>query len=312
MSKQSLITINPVWTRYAQGLQNRNYIATQVFPIISLDEADKAGKIPMLTRENFELSASKRAPHGKTPVINGNPVDQLVSYSCELDVLAYGIDITERKGKVIDMYKHATNVVTQKALLKREKAVADLVRNNALYTNGNTSTPTNKWSNTGTSAPLVDIQTAKGVIETNCGTSDGLKVIMGGKAWNSFKNHPDVLEMIKYAQVGVLTKALAASLLEVEEVIVGTAVYKNPTTGAMVDIWADDVVIFKSEPPAGQQTLYSHAFGYIPAVEGFDQGPGIDQFKSEDGLVEYMRAATWEDYLFHGNLLGYLLRDVNA
>lgn len=311
MSKSSLISIDPVWTRYAQGLQNTGYIANKIFPIISVAESDKSGKIPLVSGEHLESSQMKRAPHGRTPVVNGNPITGYATYAAELNVLSYGIDITERKGKVLDMYKHGTFVVSEKVLLERERRTADLVRNNALYTDGNTSTPTNKWNNTSTSDPLADFETAFGVIETNVG-SVGLKVAMGGKAWRSFKNHPLVKEMIKYSQVGVVTPQLAAQLLEVDEIIVGKSVYKDPNGSTRTDIWSDDVIIFGTAPAPGQRTLYTAAFGWTPAIEGFDAGPAVDRYTSEDKLVEYVRAWTWEDSLFHGSKLGYLLRDVNS
>lgn len=311
MSKQTLISLNPVWTNYAQGLQNSRFIATSIFPILSVDEETKSGKIPLISDENFELSKSKRAPHGKTPIVNGNPVTGFAEYACDLDVLAYGVDITERKGKVVNLYKHGTMVVSEKVLMNREIRTANLVRNAARYVDGNTAAVTNKWNVTGSSDPLADLEAAFGVVETNAG-SLSLKVAMGGKAWRSFKNHPAVKEALSSGMNKVVTPAIAAEILEVDEVIVGRSVYKDPTTAAKVDIWGDDVVIFGAAPPPGQRTLYTSSFGWTPAVAPFDNGPGIDFFKSEDGLVEYTRAWTWEDSLFHGARLGYLLRDVNS
>lgn len=311
MSKQGNITINPVWTNLAQGLQNTSYIAASIFPIMSVAEEDRSGKIPLVSDENFEPSKSKRAPHGRTPIINGNPIEGFATYNAQLDVLAYGIDITERKGKVVDLYKHGTMVVAQKVLLNRELRTASLVRNASAYTSSNTSTPTNKWSNISTSDPIADLETAFGTIETNVGDA-ALKIAMGGKAWRSFKKHPAVLGYLSTTQTKVVTPKLAAEMLEVDEIIIGRSVYKDPITGVRTDIWGDDVIIFGAAPPVGQRTLYTSNFGWTPAVSGYDKGPAIDTFQSEDKLVEYVRAWTWEDSLFHGQKMGYLLRDVNA
>lgn len=311
MSKQTVISLNPVWTNYAQGLQNSRFIASSIFPILPVAEEDKSGKIPLVSDENFEVSKSKRAPHGKTPIVNGNPITGFAQFAAELDVLAYGIDITERKGKVIDMYKHGTMVVAEKVMMNREIRTANLVRTAANFTSGNTAAVTNKWNVVATSDPLADLATAFGVIDTNVGETKR-KIAMGGQAWKTFRNHPVVKASLSNNINQVMTLKLAAEILEVEEVIVGKSVYKDPITGAKVDIWGDDVIIFSSAPPEGQRTLYTHNFGWTPAVQGFDKGPGIDTFKSEDGLVEYVRAWTWEDALFHGQKMGYLLRDVNS
>jgi len=311
MSKAANLTVNAVWSKYAQGLSNSRFIATDIFPIIPVAEEDKAGKIPLVSNEAFEPSQSKRAPHGKTPIVNGNPITGFATYAAELDTLAYGIDITERKGKVLDLYKHGTNVVSNKVMLNREMRTAALVRNNALYTSGNTSSPTNKWTNTVTSDPIADFETAFGVIETNVGDA-ALKIAFGGKSWRAFKKHPIVHAMLSGNSTKVITPEIAADILEVDQVIVGKSVYIDPITGARTDIWGDDVIIFGNHPPAGTQTLYSHAFGWTAAVEGFDKGPAINTFTSEDELVEYVRAFIWEDSIFHGQIMGYLLRDTNA
>lgn len=311
MSKQTLISLNPVWTNYAQGLQNSRFIASSIFPILTVSEEEKSGKIPLVSDENFEVSKSKRAPHGKTPIVNGRPITGFAQYAAELDVLAYGIDITERKGKVIDLYKHGTMVVSEKVLINRELRTAALVRASGQYVDGNTAAVTNKWNVVATSDPMADLATALSVIDTNVGETKR-KIAMGGQAWKTFRNHPVVKASLSNNVNQVMTLKLAAEILEVEEVIVGKSVYKDPITGAKVDIWGDDVIIFSVAPPEGQRTLYTSNFGWTPAVAGFDKGPGIDTFTSEDKLVEYTRAWTWEDALFHGSKMGYLLRDVNS
>jgi hypothetical protein len=308
VSKQSLITHNPVWSNYAQGLQNPSYTASRIFPIIAVDEEDRAQKIPLVSRENFERSNSRRAPHGKTPVVNGNPVTGFAEFNADLDVLAYGIDITERKGKVIDMYKHGTMVVSEKILLNRELRVANLIRNAAAYTSGNTATPANKWDSTGN--PLADIEAAKGVIEGNTGLSTGLKIHMSGKAWRAFKNNANVKAALSDSATKVVTLQVALDLLEVDEIIIGRTIYRDVQNNTNVDVWGKDVQIFGNAPVAGQRTLYSSAFGYNVAVKGFDRGPLIDTYSSEDGLVEYVRAWTYEDAMFHGANMGYLLTNV--
>lgn len=310
MSKASDLRINAVWTRFAQGLQNTRYIAPILFPIIAVPEADMSGKIPLVSDENFEPSQVKRAPHGKTPIVNGRPLDGFAEYSCELNTLAYGIDFTERKGKVLDLYRHGTMVVAEKVLLSRELRSATLARNASLYTSGNTSSPSNAWTDQTNGDPITDLNTAIGVVETNVGDV-ALQIVMGTDAWRSFKNHVKVKAMLSGDSQKVITTEVAAQILEVDAVHVGRSVQKDPATGARVKIWGDDVIIFGNHPPAGQRTLYTASYGWTPAVEGFDQAPPIDTFKSEDGLVEYVRAYTWEDTLFHGQKLGYLLTSVN-
>lgn len=311
MSAQSVISPNPILSNYAQGIQNSSFIATKIFPVVGVSEAESSGKIPRISKDHFVLSDAKRAPRSATPEVNVNPIDGYIQYNCVHNALGVPVDFTEKKGKVIDLMLHNTMVVQQKIELAREKAVADILRTSGNYTLSNTHSPANKWSNTSTSDPLADIALAKAGISTNIGREDGIKVMMGVAGWNTFKVHPKVLELIKYSQAGVVTLQLAAALLEVDEVYVGRAVSAATPTSAMTSIWGDDVIVYSSQPAAGQQSLYSASFGIILAVKPFDR-PVVDTFTKEDGLVEVVRSHTWEDILFHGQAMGYLVRDVNA
>lgn len=311
MSKAASLRMNPVWTQYAQGLSNTRYISNFVFPAITVDESETHGKIPVISEENFELSDSRRAPHGDTPKINGKPLKPSIEYACDLDVLAYGIDITERKGKVIDMYKHATWVVTEKIKLRRELAIAQLVRNASLYTDSNTASPSVKW-NTANGDPLADIAAARAVIQTNAGQDDNIRVVFGPQAWASWKGNAKVRAALSDTQARVVTLDKTKELLETENIQIGKAWYKDPIAGTKHNVWADDVIIYCDHPPAEVQSIYMHSFGFNVKVRGFDKdGPTIDQYKSEDGLVEYFRGWTWEDLVFHGSRLGYLIDGVN-
>lgn len=311
MSKAASLRINPVWTNYAQGLANTRYISNSIFPAITVDESETHGKIPLISDENFELSESRRAPHGDTPKINGKPLKPPIEYGCEFDVLAYGIDFTERKGKVIDMYRHAAWVVTEKIRLRRELAIAQLVRNASLYTDSNTASPSVKW-NTANGDPLADIAAAVSKILDNTGQDDDLHYVFGPQAWTSFKGSAKVRAALSDTQARVVTLDKAKELLETQNIHIGKAWYKDPITGVRTNIWADDVIVYCDHPPADVRTIYSHAFGFNVRVRGFDKdGPAMDQYKSEDGLVEYMRGYTWEDLVFHGSRLGYLIDGVN-
>ena len=61
-------------------------------------------------------------------------------------------------------------------------------------------------------------------------------------AYNALKNHPAVVDRIKFTQSAVITPELLKNLLDFDELYVGDAVSASDT-GTFSDIWSDNVVV---------------------------------------------------------------------
>jgi hypothetical protein len=122
----------------------------------------------------------------------------------------------------------ATTFVTNQLLLRR-----DLDWNAAFFTTGKWGTDltgvasapsTNQflqWNNAA-SDPVVqfaDLQTT--FVEQSGRKANTL--VLGARAITALKNHPDIIDRIKYTQRGVVTSDLLASLFDVEKILVSYA-----------------------------------------------------------------------------------------
>jgi hypothetical protein len=55
--------------------------------------------------------------------------------------------------------------------------------------------------------------------------------VLGADAITSLKNHPDIIDRIKYTQRGVVTEDLLASLFDVDKILVSYATQETSRSG---------------------------------------------------------------------------------
>lgn len=203
------------------------FIADKIFPRVPVQkQSDLYYKYSKSDWRRTDVQ--KRAP-GTETAGTGYRVDSDTYYA-----QVYGIhkDIDDQTRANADsnwnLDKDATKLVTNQLLLKR-----DLDWNSAYFKDGVWGTdlagvasgPTGsqflKWSDAA-SDPIVQFAN----LQTDFVLQSGRKantLVLGAEAITSLKNHPDIIDRIKYTQRGVVTTDLLASLFDVEKVLVSYA-----------------------------------------------------------------------------------------
>jgi hypothetical protein len=205
-----------------------NFIADRVFPKVPVQkQSDRYFRY--LKEDWFRDEAVERAAASESA--GGDyDIDNTPSYFCTK--FAYHKDVTEddrvNADSPLTPDQDATDFVSQKLLLRREVAWASKYFKTGIWANelvgGTTesSTDTKKWTD-GTSDPIKIIDMAKTNTQATTGYTPN-KLIIGPYVYNALKNHPLVLERIKYTQRGQVTKDLLASLFEVDEILVAAGI----------------------------------------------------------------------------------------
>jgi hypothetical protein len=268
--------IDPVLTTIAQGYQNNDFVGAALFPQVAVGA--RAGNIITFGKEDFMLYNSARAPGENTKRIgfgySGSPF-ALVDYSLEgalpLEVLQEAA--APSKGFSIDMAAMTINKVRNIMMLRLEKAQADLARNAATYAAGNkiTLSGTGQWSDfTGTSNPIAVVENAKDAIRLVTGKRPNT-MVMGAAVMKSLRQHPVIVERMKYTGRDVATTEILASLFGVQNVLVGESIYASDA-GVFADVWGKDVVLAYTEQGSvadmGTPTYgYTYNLGGYPVAE---------------------------------------------
>lgn len=241
--------VDPVLSTIAQGYQNNELVAAFLFPEVPVDL--RGGNVISFGKEAFMLYGSQRAPGENTKRVRfgyaGAPY-ALVDYSLE-GVVPIEIQQESMNGPSIDMGARAINGVSGIMALRLEKQSADIARLAASYAGSNkiTLAGSSQWSDfSGTSDPIAVVETAKEAIRAQTGKRPNT-LIMGAAVWAKLKQHPKIIDRIKYTGRDVATEELVASLFGVARVKVGESIYSNDAGTAFTDVWGKDVVLAYTE-----------------------------------------------------------------
>jgi len=262
--------------------RNKDYIADRVFPII--DGADPKAKITKYQKGAwFRDEAGIRAA-GTEAKRGGYP---LTTVSVSTDEYAFAKEVTDEDRRfsksqgapVIQPDQDAIEFATDKVDLKKEIRVASLITAGT-WSDGNSGGEDAEglWSPPGaTNTFLTDMTTGKKKIK-QCGVIAN-KLLIDYATYLALKEVEAIQEKIKYTQRGVLALDLLAALLELDEVLVGSAIRssaketKAGTDFTAVNVWEKNVgkgmgFLFYSpkklslkEPSAGVQVRIAYEDG---------------------------------------------------
>lgn len=300
-----LRVVDPVLTSLAIGYSNAELVAERLMPFVPVDK--EGGKIPKFGKEAFKLYNTERALRAKSNRISPEDIGTVDVVLDEHD-LEYPIDYREDAESAYPLQAHATHVTTEGIRLRHEKMVADMVQNTANYGAGNKIVLAggSRFTDKVNSDPIGVIETGKEAVRGKIGRRPNTAVI-GASSLSAMKQHPQFIERIKYSMKGVLTIDLLRDILEIENIVVGQAVWSNDA-GQFGDIWADNIVLaYVPTAAAGGRTPYQPSFGYTLRKKG---QPVVDT-RTEDGKVEIIRNTDIFRPFLLGAEAGFLISDTN-
>lgn len=300
-----LRVVDPVLTNLARGYSNAQYIGSMLFPIVDVEK--EAGKIPQFTKEAFKIYNTERAIRAKSNRINPESRESIDFVLTEHD-LEYPMDYREIDEDIMPLKMHAANVTSEGILLKLEKSIADTVQNLSTFPSGNkvTLSSADKFTNL-TSDPFTIFDIAKESIRQKIAKRPNV-CVLGASSYRALKNHPSIIDRIKYTQHAVITPELLKNLLDFEQLYIGDAVSADDD-GVFSDIWTDNAIIayvptMKSDIP---RTIYEPAFAYTLRKKNY---PLVDTYV-ENGKIEIVRNTDILIPKVVGPEAGYLINDTN-
>lgn len=255
------VHIDRALTNVSVAYQNTDYVADRIFPQVPV--MFQSDKYFIYTKADwFRDEAAPRAPGTRA-----QRVDYTLSsgnYLCKEWGVAKGVpdEVVKNADTPLRPMVEATNYVTDKMYLRKEKLVADL----AFGTGWSTSaTPAILWSND-TSDPIGDVNAAVDNIVQGTGRKPNRGVI-GRGLWRHLMKHPDLIDRIKGAaspgSPAILSQQTIAALFELDEIVIGNAVIDSAAEGATSSrgyVWGNHLLVaFVAATPS----LMTPSAGYI-------------------------------------------------
>lgn len=266
------------------------FIADRVFPNIPVQkQSDRYFKYE---RDNwFRVQAEKRAPATETAG-SGWEIDNTPTYFADVYGLHKDIDdqIRANADEPLNMDRDGTEWLTQQLLLKREKTWATQYFTDGIWgtdLSGVDATPTAgqflHWDDPD-STPIEDITSAGIEMASLTGKRPNVLVV-APYVFNALKNHSDIIDRIKYTQMGLLTQDILAGLFEVDRVLIPWGVENIAPEGQDLDnefMFGKHALLAYSNP---NPSILTPSAGYTFSWQGYlgagQAGNRIRSFRME-------------------------------
>lgn len=293
---------DPVLTKLAQGYHNLELIGEVLMPTVEIDK--EAGKIPKFGRLAFRLPSTVRNLRGTSNRLDPEDITAIDVALEEHDV-EYAIDYREENEAIFSLRQFALNTTQDVIALGREKEVATLALDESKYDSGNKVTLSGTSKITSKQAGIFAMfDTGIRAVKRAIGRKPNVCVI-AGDVWATLKEHPAVIEKLKYSQVAIVTPEVFGKLIGIDTVKIGEAVYEE--SNQLKDIWSDAIVLAYVAPRSTERkgTVYEPSYGYTVRRQG---GLFVDTYKENGGKLEVIRTTDIHKPHLLGASAGYLIK----
>lgn len=279
---QQQVVVDPALSNVSIRYSNDTFIADQIFPMVKV--AKQTGKFYVYDKSNLRIDTTARAAGS-----GANEVDFGLSttrFSCEDHALKEFIadEIQDQADSALNPLVDATENVTEKLLLDREQNLANILTSTANVTQNTTLSGTDQWSDYSNSDPIGDIRTARTTIHKATFKKPNT-IVMGKEVFDMLAEHPQIIERVKYSQLGVLTEELLARVFQVQKILVGEAGYNSAAEGqtdTMAYVWGKNVIVAYVTPQIRLKALtLGYTFTYSTRI--------VKRWRDEDREGTYVR-----------------------
>lgn len=268
------------------------FVADQVFPNIPVEkQADRYWTYDRghFWRDDMKLRAPATESAGAEYSVDNTPTYYAPVYALHHDIPD---EVRANQDDPLNADREATLLITQKAMIKREKLWVSKYFANSLWgttiTGVDSAPSTNqtlRW-NDAASDPIADVRLGITTMAESTGLEPNV-MVMGRRVWDALQDHPDLVDRIKYGQTpngpAVTTAQAMAAIFGINRILVMKAVEntaKEGATNSFSFIGGKHCLLAYSTPTPGIMTPTA---GYTFSWRGFlgstDQGFRIKRFR---------------------------------
>lgn len=290
---------NPVLTSLLLGLGQGTYIGERMFP--RLPQALSKVMLAQVGDERFRKYNLRRAPGTATKRVNikyDGKTYEVKQYSVEVPIPRELIRESEESRRMnlsanLDISRIAMVTASDILGLDYEIECAALATTPGTYAAGNVLAlaGATKWS-AATGTPVTDITNASEAIRKKIGKRPNT-LTLSADAAVALRHNAEVKSYLPNTQMGAATLDQLRSILNVEEIHVGDAIWvADDDTSA--DVWGNNAVLAyvpRMIGATGDISLAEPAFGFTNVLDGH---PYAEQPYYENNLKSWVYGATYE------------------
>lgn len=281
------------------------YVANKIFPTIPVEK--QSDKYFIYTKGDwFRDEAQLRAP--ATESAGSGYTLSTATYSA--DVYAFHKDVDDQVRANADAPlnpdRDATTFVTQRMLLRQEIQWANDFFKTGVWAND--VTPSNLWNDYTASDPIGDVETGKATMLNNTGYLPNT-LVMGYDVFRQLRNHPDIVDRVKYTSAENVTEDILARFFGVDRILVARAIKNSGKEGAsnsFASIYGKNAALYYVAPTPGLLTPSAgYTFAWRGVSDGMGANIGITRFRMPELRADRIEAQmAWDNKVIASDL-GY-------
>jgi hypothetical protein len=301
---------------YIQSTED--FIADKVFPIVNVDK--QSDRYLVYTKNDwFRDEAQLRAP-GTESAGNGYNIDNTPTYYAA--TWAYHKDVPwalrSNTDAGINLDRDATEFVTQRLLIRRERDFANKYFKTGVWANeftGVTTVPGStefyQWDDYTHSNPLIDISVKRLTIKRTTGYRPNV-LLIGEEVLEVLKQHPMVVDRYKYTNSSAITVDMLAKLFEIDRIVVGSAIYATNAEGA-TEAYSfihgkNALLVYAAPRPSLMQPSGGYIFSWKGLTGNLGFSTGIDKFPIRRTKVDRVEGeSAWDSKLVASDMGAFFL-----
>lgn len=274
--------VDAVLTNISVGyLQEQDtFISTKVFPVVPVSKQSGVYykyNAEDWTRDEAQKRADTTESAGSGYEVGTDRYDADV-YAFHKDV---GSQLRANAESVINLDSDATKFVASRILLKQERVFVNDFLKTGVWGTDLTGSATGSGEgeftqfDEATGDPISQFEELKDLISGVTGL-DTNTLVLGKRVYSKLKNHPEIIDRIKYTSSEAVTQQLIARMLEIETVHVMRSVFNSAKEGQPKNLqynFADDAWFGHVAANPGMLTPSA---GYTFAWDGVSDGMGLE------------------------------------
>lgn len=245
-----------------------NFIADKVFPVVPV--AKQSDRYFMYKKEDWFRDDARLRAMGAESAGGDYDIDNTPTYFC--NKYAFHKDVFEEDRVNADSPltpdQDAMEFVVDKILLNRENNWAKTYFQSGVWEQDLTGSGTAGsgkiiyWDDYDHSDPISDIANMSTAMAEITGKRPNT-LTLGRRVYDALRQHPDILDRIKFTQRGVVTAELLASLFDVDRILVANSIQNVAKKGqeANMEFTMGNNALLTYAPPAAG--LKKASAGYI-------------------------------------------------
>ena len=313
---QSQVHVDAILTNMSIAYMQEadSFVASKVFPTVSVNK--QSDKYFTYDKNDWLRDEAQVRTDGTESVGSGYNIST-ATYYC--DVFAIHKDVGDQTranaDAPINVDREAAEFVTHRLLTRREiqfnnDFMADGVWGTSAtgVASGASTDEFVQWSNYTTSDPINDIEAGKADILSVTGL-EANTLVLGYDVFRQLKNHPDLVDRIKYTSSQTITEDMLARMFDIDRVMVSKSIKATNAEGATAaysfTTGKNALLCHVADSPGLLTPSAGYTFQWTGVSQGLGATIGTSSFRLESLKATRVEAELAFDNKVVGSDLGY-------